>query len=184
MEAVSRELVDAALADKEAFAAIIERHESMVYSLAYNFFQDRTLAQDIAQEAYLELYRNLTKLESDVHLSNWLRQTVTRKCIDYKRRQKHRRYRPLEEVREPGFHDVRRDPILADALGQRVAALPEKMRVVLILRFQEDLKLSEIADVTGIPLNTVKTLLHRSLKKLKSKVARFKTEVCYEPLGR
>ena len=80
----------------------------------------------IAQEAYLELYRNLTKLESDVHLSNWLRQTVTRKCIDYKRRQKHRRYRPLEEVREPGFHDVRRDPILADALGQRVAALPKR----------------------------------------------------------
>ena len=68
--------------------------------------------------------------------------------------------------------------------GKELRPLPEKMRVVLILRFQEDLKLSEIADVTGIPLNTVKTLLHRSLKKLKSKVARFETEVCYEPLGR
>ncbi len=184
MEPASRKLVDAALADKEAFAAIVARHESMVYSLAYNFFQDRTLAQDIAQEAYLELFRNLAKLESDVHLSNWLRQTVTRKCIDYKRRQKHRRYRPLEEIREPGFSDVRRDPILAGVLGQKIAVLPEKMRMVLILRFQEDLKLSEIADATGIPLNTVKTLLHRSLKKLKSKVARFETEVCYEPMGR
>ncbi len=181
---VSRELVNAALADKEAFAAIVEKHESMVYSLAYNFFQDRNLSQDIAQEAYLELYRNLAKIESDVHLSNWLRQTVTRKCIDYKRRRKHRRYRSLEDIREPGFSDVRRDPLLADALGQRVAALPEKMRMVLILRFQDDLKLSEIADATGIPLNTVKTILHRSLKKLKSKVARFETEICYEPMGR
>ncbi len=184
MQPVSRELVDAALADKEAFAAIVEKHESMVYSLAYNFFRDRTLSQDIAQDAYLELYRNLARIESDVHLSNWLRQTVTRKCIDYQRRQKHRCCRPLEEVREPSCNEIRRDPILADALGQKVAALPEKMRMVLILRFQEDLKLHEIAEVTGIPLNTVKTILHRSLKKLRSKVARFETEVCYEPLGR
>ena len=184
MEAVSRELVDAALADKEAFAAIVERHESMVYSVAYNFFQDRTLAQDIAQEAYLELYRNLAKLENDAHLSNWLRQTVTRKCIDYKRRRKNRFHRPLEEIREPGRSDALRDPLLAGALGRKIAALPEKMRIVLILRFQEDLKLNEIAEATGIPVNTVKTLLHRSLKKLRAKAARFETEVCYEPLGR
>lgn len=184
MQSVSRELVDAALADKEAFAAIVEKHQTMVYSVAYNFFQDRTLAQDIAQEAYLELYRNLARIETDFHLGNWLRQTVTRKCIDHKRRRKNRFHWPLEEIREPGRSDVRRDPILAGALERKIAALPKKMRLVLILRFQEDLKLSEIADATGIPLNTVKTLLRRALKKLRSKVAGFETEVCYEPVGR
>lgn len=184
MKPVCRELVDAVLSDKEAFAAVIEKHKPMVYSLVYNFFHDRMLAQDIAQEAYLELYRNLGAIESDAHMGNWLRQTVTRKCIDYTRRQKHRRYRPLENTREPGCNDVRRDPILADALERKVVALPEKMRIVVILRFQEDLQLNEIADITGIPLNTVKTVLRRALKRLKPKVAGFETEVCYEPMGR
>ncbi len=184
MKAVSRELVDAALSDKEAFVAIIEKHESMVYSLAYNFFRNRTVAQDIAQEAYLELYRNLAKIETDLHLGNWLRQTVTRKCIDHTRRQKHRRYQPLEDVQEPGFNDVQRDPILADVLREKVAALPEKMRMVVVLRFQEDLKLGEIAETLGVPLNTVKTTLRRALGKLRPKVAHLAAEVCCEPIRR
>ena len=184
MNTVSRELVDAALADKEAFVRIIEKHESMVYSLAYNFFRNRTVAQDIAQDSYLELFRNLGKIETDVHLGHWLRQTVTRKCIDHTRRQKHRRYQPLEDVQEPGVSDRQRDPILADALGRKIAALPEKMRMVVVLRFQEDLKLNEIAEAMGIPLNTVKTTLRRALGKLRPKVAHLATEVCYEPITR
>ena len=166
------------------------RHESMVYSLAYNFFRNRTTAQDIAQDAYLELFRNLGKIESDLHLSHWLRQTVTRKCIDHTRRQKHRRYQTYEDVLEPGVAPRPRDPLLADSSQEKVAALPEKMRTVVILRFQEDLKLAEIADAMDIPVNTVKTTLRRALARLKPKVAHLEAEahlergVYYEQLGR
>lgn len=179
MDPAPRVLVDAALRDPEAFAEIIDRHKSMIFSLAYHFFQNRSTAEDIAQEAYLELFRNLRNIESDLHLAFWLRQAVTRKCIDHTRRLKHRRYQPLEEIVEPGAEPPLGDPMLAALLEKKVAALPKKMRMVVILRFQEDLKLSEIGEILGMPVNTVKTTLRRALGRLRPKVAVLEAEVCY-----
>lgn len=182
MSQTDRILLDRALADPEAFKDIIERHQAMVYSLAYNFFQNRTLAEDIAQDAYLELFRNLGKLESDLHLGFWLRQTVTRKCIDQTRRLKHRRHKALEDAPEPGADPPEQDPLLADEIERKVATLPEKMRAVVILRFQEDLKLSEIGDILDMPVNTVKTTLRRALQRLRPKVAHLEKGAVYGPV--
>lgn len=184
MDPAPRLLVEAALRDPEAFAEIIDRHKSMVFSLAFHFFQERTVAEDIAQEVYLELFRNLQRIESDLHLIYWLRQAVTRKCIDQTRRLKHRRYQPLEEISEPGFEPVSGDPMLAEMLQKKIATLPEKMRLVIILRFQEDMRLSEIAELLQMPLNTVKTTLRRALGRLKRKVADLELEVAYVSNGR
>jgi RNA polymerase sigma-70 factor (ECF subfamily) len=179
MDRAERTLVDGALADPAGFAEIVRRHKAMVYSVAYNFFGNRTVAEDIAQDAYLELYRNLGKIESDLHLTFWLRQTVTRKCIDWNRRLKHRRHQPIEDAPEPGFEPEPRDPILAEELDRMVAALPEKMRLVVILRFQEDLKLAEIGEVLAMPVNTVKTTLRRALERLRPKAAHLEPEALY-----
>lgn len=179
MPTADRELVDQALRDPEGFAAIVERHQGMVFSLAYNFFGNRSVAEDIAQDAYLELYKNLHKIETDLHLGFWLRQTVTRKCIDWSRRLKHRRHQALEDAPEPGAEPVRRDPILADELARKVAGLPEKMRIVVILRFQEDLKLAEIAETLDMPVNTVKTTLRRALERLRPRVEHLAQEALY-----
>ncbi len=172
-------MVENALRDSEAFGEIVDCHKSMVLSVAYHFFSNRSVAEDVAQDVYLELYRNLARIESDLHLTFWLRQAVTRKCIDYTRRLKHRRYQPLEEVVEPGVETKQRDPMLAEALRKKVQALPERMRMVVILRFQEDLKLGEIAEVLDMPLNTVKTTLRRALARLREKVAALEGELCY-----
>ncbi|MDA0207090.1 MAG: sigma-70 family RNA polymerase sigma factor [Acidobacteria bacterium] len=178
----SRELVDRALLDQEAFAELVEKHKAMVYSLVYNFFHNRSIAEDIAQDAYLDLYRNLDRIESDKHLAFWLRQTVTRKCIDWSRRQKHRRCQPLDEAPEPGVEPRERDLMLESALAAKVAALPEKMRLVVILRFQEDLKLTEIAETLDVPVNTVKTTLRRALDRLRPKVSHLAEEARYGPI--
>ena len=184
MDQAPRTLVDQALRDPEAFGEIIDRHKAMVYSLAYHFFQSRALAEDIAQDVYMELFRNLPRIQSDLHLSFWLKQAVTRKCIDYTRRLKHRRYQPLDEIVEPGLAPPARDPLLAESLRRKVDALPERMRLVVILRFQEDLKLSEIAEVLDMPVNTVKTTLRRALARLREKVTAMEAEVCCATNGR
>ena len=179
MDRDERILVDNALRDPAAFSEIVNRHKAMVFSVAYNFFGNRTIAEDIAQDAYLELFRNLGKLESDLHLTFWLRQTVTRKCIDWNRRLKHRRHQPIEDAPEPRFEEQPRDPILADELARMVATLPGKMRLVVILRFQEDLKLAEIGEVLNMPVNTVKTTLRRALERLRPKAAHLEPEALY-----
>lgn len=182
MDRDERTLVDNALRDPAAFADIVDKHKAMVFSVAYNFFGNRSVAEDIAQDAYLELHRNLAKIESDLHLTFWLRQTVTRKCIDWTRRLKHRRHQPMEDAPEPGVEPEHRDPILADELGRMVATLPHKMRLVVILRFQEDLKLAEIGEVLDMPVNTVKTTLRRALERLRPKAAHLESEALYGPV--
>ena len=184
MDIAPRKLLDAALADSEAFADIVGQTQAMVYGVAYGFFSNRATAEDLVQEAYLELFRNLGNLHSDMHLVNWLRQTATRKCIDYSRRKKHRPHASLDSIPERSVEPVEPDPRLSDELGRRVAELPAKMRMVIVLRFQEDLKLHEIAETLGIPVNTVKTLLRRALIRLKPKVAHLRQEVSYAPTGR
>ncbi len=184
MEPASRLLLDNAITDREAFAMVVKHTESMVFSLAFRFFRNRSQAEDIAQESYIELFRNLHKLESDKHLENWLRMTVTRKCIDFTRRKKNRMLQDLESVPEQSFDPMMRDPFLVETLQENVALLPERMRMVIILRFQEDLKLSEIAETMNVPVNTAKTLLRRALIRLKPKVEHIKTEICYAPAGR
>src|ERR1051325_8999128 len=76
--------------DSDAFATIVEEHESMVFSLAYHFFNDRPRAEEIAQDVFLQLYRNLDSIDSASHLTHWLRQGTTRRCIDQIRRSKFR----------------------------------------------------------------------------------------------
>lgn len=184
MERGQRTLLDAALEDREAFAALVAHSQGMVYGVAFRFFRNRAIAEDMAQETYLELFRNLGSLESDQHVVNWLRRTVTRKCIDHSRRKKNGPHLDFDSIAEPRAEAPERDPMLADELGRRVAELPDRMRMVVTLRFQEDLRIAEIAETMDIPVNTVKTLLRRALLRLRPKVAHLETEVCFAPAGR
>jgi len=150
--------------DGDAFAELLAEHESMVYSLAYHFFNDRERAADIAQDVFLQLYRNLGTIDSDTHLIHWLRQVTTRRCIDQLRRTKLRPV-PIEEIAHMSTPSG--DPTLARALRQLVATLPESQRLVVTLRYQEDLGPEEISRIAGMRLNTVKSHLHRALRSLR-----------------
>lgn len=153
------------------FAAIVRREQSMVFSLAMHFVRDRQAAEEIAQDVFMQLHRSLPTLESADHVTFWLRRVTSHRCIDYTRRRK-RLQVSLEDVAELGSEGPRRDPMLARRLKQLVATLPEKARMVVILRYQEDLTPTEIAEVLSMPLATVKSHLQRSLTMLREKVAR------------
>ncbi len=184
MDGTDRQLLDAALADREQFAAIVKRTEGMVYGLALSFFRSRAIAEDLVQDVYLQLFRNLDRLESDMHVVNWLRQTMTRKCIDHSRRKKNQPHLHLDDAPESSDSPHLADPLCAQELRREIAKLPPKMRVVVILRFQNDMRLVEIAKTTGIPLNTVKTLLRRALIRLRPRVAHLRPEVSLATAGR
>lgn len=172
MEDASRMLVRAALDDPEAFAAIVDRYKAMVFSVGYHFFQNRSLAEDLAQEVFLELYRRLKRIESDAHLAFWLRRAISNKCIDRARWSRTHSDVALDAVPELRADAAPADPFLAERLRRRVQALPEKKRLVVILRFQEELELAEIAEILQMPLNTVKSTLHRTLALLKEDLGR------------
>jgi len=155
---------------EESFLSLIEEHKSMVYGLAWNSFQDAALAEEIAQDVFLELHKNLERLEGANHIKNWLRKVTVNRCIDHSRRRKLRPNLGLDDVPEPAAAAPDSDPLLEARLSRMVASLPEKLRAVVILRYQEDLSLEEIGAVLGLPAQTVKSRLHRSLEMLRAKL--------------
>lgn len=157
--------------DRDAFAHLVREHQSMVYSVAYHFLRDPGRAEDLAQETFLHLFRNLDSIESPAHLTYWLRRVITHRCIDESRRRERKRGTvALELVPEPAAESRRADPLLTGTLRRLVAALPEPQRAVVILRFQEDMEPTEIAQALDIPVNTVKSRLHRGIEFLRRKM--------------
>jgi RNA polymerase sigma-70 factor (ECF subfamily) len=177
MQEHASRLERAARGDQSAFAEIIREHQSMVYSLAYNYLRDRATAEEVAQEVFLHLYQSLPALESDAHVKHWLRRVACHRCIDASRRLKFRRHLSVDDLPEPAAREGFSDPLLARTLGRFIASLPERPRMIVTLRYQEDLDPAEIAEVLGMPVNTVKSHLRRALMLLREKVSRCLGEV-------
>ena len=160
----------------DGFAELVRRHQSMVFSIALHFLADRPAAEELAQDVFLQLHTNLPNLKSEEHMTFWLRKVTAHRCIDYKRRRKLPQV-SLEEVAEPSTTARSADPFLARKLYQVIASLPEKPRLVMILRYQEDMGPEEIAKALSMPVATVKSDLQRTLALLREKVSRSIGEV-------
>ena len=142
----------------------------MVFSLALRMTGDRGLAEEIAQDVFLELDRNLGKIESPLHACHWLRRVTMSRSADALRRRRVRGMDLWVEIEEQhGARAEERGSPLATRLETLLATLPEAQRAALILRYQEDLTPEEIAATLDAPLATVKSQLQRGLKLLRAK---------------
>jgi RNA polymerase sigma-70 factor (ECF subfamily) len=152
------------------FEQLVDEHQSMVFSLALRMTGDRGLAEEIAQDVFLELDRHLGKMESPAHLSFWLRRVAMSRTADALRRRKVRCLDLWVEMED--HHGIRleeKSSPLGSRLEQLLTTLPESQRAALVLRYQEDLTPEEIAATLESPLATVKSNLQRGLKLLRSK---------------
>jgi len=159
--------------ESAAFTVLVRNHQRSVYSLALRMLSDRHKAQDLAQDVFLQLHRSLAAIESDAHLSFWLRKVTINRAIDRLRREPKYESVPLEENLNlvSDAHD--RDPLLQRRLRELVGRLLPAPRAVMLLRYQEDLDPMEIARILDMPPNTVKSHLKRSLATLREQVTAF-----------
>jgi RNA polymerase sigma-70 factor, ECF subfamily len=152
---------------------IVEQHQSMVFSVALRITGDRGVAEEVAQDVFLDFHRHRDAIESAEHARFWLRKVATHRSID---RVRHSDLLPEADVEDlnslAGGDGDPGDPLLRDHLRKLVACLPEKLRAVVVLRYQEDLKPAEIAETLGIPIATMKSNLHRGLEILRRKTER------------
>ena len=154
------------------FSDLVREHQSMVFSIAYHFLRDRALAEEIAQDVFLQLYRNLESLESESHATFWLRRVAANRCVDHVRKRQRQPEVALDKTAELHSEDTAADPLMSRKLQALVQSLPEKPRMVMIMRYQEDLMPEEISKLLNMPVRTVKSLLHRSLTMLREKMER------------
>jgi RNA polymerase sigma-70 factor (ECF subfamily) len=170
------ELVRQALGGSQtAYSDLLGRFQRPVFSLVRRMVGDPGLAEDLAQEVFLKAFRALASFDQSRKFSSWLFKIAHNAAIDYLRK-KQLDTVALEtsdsdepdlvailpdsssESPETGTH--RRD--MAEALEQALESLRPAYREVVVLRFQEGLTYEEIAEITDLPLGTVKTHLHRA----------------------
>ena len=152
------------------FEQLVDEHQSMVFSLAWRMTGDRGLAEEIAQDVFLELDRNMTRIESPSHALFWLRRVAMSRSADALRRRRVRGVDLWVEIEENhGVTPEERVSPVGARLEQLLASLPEPQREALVLRYQENLTPDEIAATLESPLATVKSNLQRGLKLLRAK---------------
>jgi RNA polymerase sigma-70 factor (ECF subfamily) len=159
------------------FRQIVEAHQSMVFSIALRIVGERSAAEEVAQDAFLELHAALGRMESDDHIRFWLRRVTVNRATDCLRRRAIWPEYKAEEFQEELQQRFRAERGGANRgtagaevkLELMVSSLPEALRSPIVLRYQEDLDPDEIAKVLNQPLATVKSNLQRGLGLLRRK---------------
>lgn len=172
------EAVDRCLAgDQQAFAVLVERHKTVVYSLARHMIHDAAEAEDIAQEAFVRAYTSLSSFRKESSFRNWICRIASRLCIDYLRSRRSEKPLTLNEelvdVADPGPAEaIVSQAVLREALDR----LPAHLRAALVLRHLEELSYQEMAEILKLPLGTVKTHISRGRAALKKELERLRRE--------
>ena len=143
--------------------AVLDSYETM-YRIAYTYVKNEEDALDIVQESAYKAIRNCEQVKKERYIKTWLCRIVINTAMDFLRKtQKEFPIEELYEVNEPEITDQYEDFDMTRAMN----TLTERERAVVILRYFEDKKLEDIAYILNANLSTVKSLLYRSLKKLK-----------------
>jgi RNA polymerase sigma-70 factor, ECF subfamily len=164
--------------DAEAFAVIFDAHKMRVYSLCFRMTNNTAEAEDLAQEAFMQVFRKLATFRGDSAFSTWLyRITVNTVLMHFRRKSLQRvsldePYRNHENAdtvrREYGSKDGRLENSLSRlALTQAISELPQGYRAIFLLHEVEGYQHREIAELLGCSAGTSKSQLHKAKLKIR-----------------
>jgi RNA polymerase sigma-70 factor (ECF subfamily) len=175
--------------DRDAFRALVVRHQRKVYAVALGIVKDADLAWDVAQETFVRVHAHLAEFEEKSSFSTWLHRIGTHLAIDAVRRERRSQKDDVDEVDEadlagggegilsttlgndPRANVLRRE--LAGKIQEALATLPEKHRTILVLREVEGLSYEELAERLAIHKGTVMSRLFHARRKMQVALRRY-----------
>ena len=146
------------------------------YRLAGYLLGDAAEAQDAVQDALIKAWQNWSNLRDPGRFGPWFDQIVVNVCRDRMRRHRTLRMVELDAAGEVESDDVFRRMVVDDEIAGAVARLIPEHRIVIVLRFWQDLALEQVADRLDLPVGTVKSRLHYALKALRTELRRSNDE--------
>jgi len=168
--------------DRDAFRLLFERHKDRVYSVALYFFGgDEATASDVTQQVFLKLFSRIGQFQGESEFSTWLYRVTTNACVDEQR--KRRRFLPFGAAvfTEPRARGAQEERVagaeLTSTVARAVASLKPKLRVVMLLKYFEELSYEEIAAAVGCSPGTVASRLNRGHKILARKLGHLRGEL-------
>jgi RNA polymerase sigma-70 factor (ECF subfamily) len=155
---------------REAFERLVPAYRRRVFGLAYSILRDRAAAEDLAQEVFVKLWHALPRYDGRAQLSTWI-YAITRNAAVSALRGRRRSLSIADPAVLAEAEAVAHasDPEPEDAaLRHGIETLPEKQRQAVTLYYLDERPVSEVAEMMGLPVNTVKTHLHRARASLAS----------------
>ena len=173
-----------------AFEVLLSRHRKPVYNFILRFVGDKETAEDILQEAFMRVIKGAEAYKRQAKFTTWLYTIARNLCVDQTRRRKHRKHAsldaPMDTSEESGTlmdvipgNDMASDrkavnKQLHETMQQAIAGLSEEQREVFLMREFLDMPFKQIADVVGVPENTVKSRMRYALEKLRLELDEYK----------
>ncbi len=150
------------------FEKLLDRYRNQVAALIYSITGSQSDLEDIAQETFLTIYKNLPSFRGQSSLGTWIYRITVNKTRDWQRR--HYLRRPVELLELTGLYRASPRQKLAfeeqEVIRDAIRQLPEKYRLVIVLYYFHDLSCREIAEVLALPKKTVETRLIRGRKRI------------------
>jgi len=166
--------------DTRALGQLAERHQARVLELAFRTLGHWDLAEDVAQETFLRVYRAAKHYRPQAKFTTWLYRIVVNLCLDEQRRRA-KAAAPLDSVAPEGLPATNGDPTerkeVAELVRAAVQGLPERQRVAIVLYRYEGLNHAQISEATGWSQSAVESLLVRAYANLRSRLAKVKNFV-------
>jgi len=158
------------LGEMNALALLVRRYQDRVRRTAYRILGRWDMADDVAQEAFLRIYRGASRYQPTAAFPTWLHRIVVNLCLDALKRRRAVAYDALESVPE----SPRPDPLIQQervrAVQRELARLPERQRIAVVLHRFEGLAHKDIAEVTGWSESAVESLLVRAYARLRERL--------------
>lgn len=170
--------------DIASFRELVEQYKKKIYYLAFDMVGNHQDAEDISQEVFIKVFRFIKNFRQDAKLSSWLYQVTVNTCIDAQRKKiakpqvsmessdienlRHAASQSNGKVSEPERKAA--GNMLQDHIRRLLQKISPRERSVFVMRYYNELKLNEIAEILNVSNNTIKSLLLRAKKKLKKEL--------------
>lgn len=155
--------------DESTFNILVRRHKEKVRNVVFVTLNNQDLVDDIAQDVFITVYKNLNKFRFESQFTTWLYRITVNKCKDYLRKIKMRSiFIPIKENEDVGNNSTEvEDSDRAELVRKSISKLPDKLRIPLVLKDIEGLSYQEIADATNSEIGTVKSRIFRARENLR-----------------
>jgi len=173
--------------DSACFGLLLEKHRNSVIHFLYRLVQEQAVAEELAQEVFLRVYRSRLSYEPTAKFTTWLFRIATHLALNWLRDEKHDRGQerlddgtadmPARQVldRRPSVEQILVNEVKLEEVRQAVASLPEKQRAAVLMHKYEEMEYSQIARVLGCSESAVKSLLFRAYSTLRATLAHLGT---------
>ncbi len=165
--------------NQDAFAFLVQKHQRLVFNIILRMLQDYEEANEITQEAFFAAWQGLPSFRGEAHFATWLYRIAYNCALKQLERRKRERslqaameaQQMLEGVnRQEGTEDMLELHALQVVVREQVEKLPDKYRMVLIMRHLQEKTYEEMADILSLPVGTIKTHLFRARQLLKKRL--------------